>query len=123
MAAIGFIGREIPNNESLTGEIDLGKFSLVAIELPTNWAGTQITFQAKVVSREDADPNAEEKTEQWRNVYDSAGNELVVTVGANRIVTDIPELAPLRYIRIRSGTSTTTVNQSPSKQVRLIVKE
>lgn len=117
------LGVEIPNNESLSGQVDLGNNTLVAIEFPTNWGGgTQCTFQCKVNENEDLNPNSNEKVEQWRNVYDSAGNELVITVGANRVVTDIPELAPLRFIRIRSGTSTTPVPTSPSKIVRFLVK-
>lgn len=121
---VGVISADIPNNESLSGAFDLGGNSLIAIEFPTNWGGgTQITFQSKVKRTEDLNPNNGQAVEFWRNVYDAAGNELIVTCGANRIVTDIPELAPLRFLRIRSGTSTTPVPQSPGKSLRLIVKQ
>lgn len=122
MHAHSYIGVTIPNNEALSDEIDLGNNSLVAIEFPNTWAGTQITFQSKVVKGNAEGSTDIDNLEIWRNVYDSAGNELVVTVGSNRIVTDIPELAPLRFIRIRSGTSTTPVNQSPTKMIRVITK-
>lgn len=116
---ISVIGAEINNNEAISGSVDLGGFSLIALEMPELWAGTQVTFQCKA----ERSQTSAESIEDWDNVYDSAGNELTVTVAANRVVTDIPELAPLRFIRIRSGTSTTPVNQSPSKQIRIICKQ
>lgn len=120
---VGVIGTEIPNNEALSGEIDLGSNSLVAIEFPTTWSGTQITFQAKSKQTQESGDNSVDDLENWRNVYDSAGNELVVTVGSNRVVTDIPELAPLRLIRIRSGTAASPFNQSPSRVLKIYTKE
>jgi hypothetical protein len=116
------IGTTIPANEALSGAMDIGACSLVAIEMPESWAGTTITFQSKARRKEDTNPNADEESEDWDNVYDSAGNELAVVVAANRVITDIPELAPLSHIRIRSGTSATPVNQNPQKDIRLICK-
>jgi hypothetical protein len=120
------IGTELFANSALTGGIDLGSSSLIAIEFPTSWpaGATQVTFQAKSKNTLDAGDDASaEDAENWRNVYDSAGNELVVTCGQNRVVTDIPELAPLRYIRMRSGTSATPVNVNPTQVIKFIVKE
>lgn len=118
MAKVGVISAEIPANQSLTGEIDLGSNKLMAIEFPTTWAGTSITFQSKVERNENG-------LETWRNVYDDAGSEVTATVGSNRIVgldALALELSSLRYIRIRSGTSSSPVNQNPTKLLRLIVK-
>lgn len=127
MAKVSVISVQIPPNEALSSAADLESFSLIALEMPESWQGTQITFQAKAKRTEDLDPpvgsHGGQAVEDWDNVYDSAGNELVVTVAANRIVTDIPELAPLRFVRIRSGTSATPVNQNPAKEIRFIVKE
>lgn len=118
------IGVQIPPNESLSGGIDLAAHNLFAIEMPEAWAGTTITFQAKASPRDSDHPGVgDPNPEDWDNVYDSAGNELTVVVAAGRVVTDIPELAPLRYIRLRSGTSAAPVNQNPARQIRLICKE
>lgn len=114
----------IPNNEALSSGVDLGNFSLAALEMPEGWAGTQVTFQAKAKPRDSDHPGVgDPNPEDWDNVYDSAGNEVTVTVAANRVVVDLPELAAIRYLRIRSGTSATPVNQSPSKVIRLLLKE
>lgn len=126
MSKISIIGAEIPNNQALTGEIDLGSFLFFAIELPTTWAGTTITFQSKSSRQPNPGEVEPDDQETWRNVYDDTGTEVSLTVAANRIVsasTAALKLAPLRYIRIRSGTSAAPVNQSPSKPIKLIVKE
>ena len=120
MPSTRVISTTIPANEALSGGIDIGDAAFVGIEMPEGWAGTQITFQAKAKNKEDV--NNDPALEDYDNVYDSAGNELVVTVAANRIVTDIPELSPLRFIRIRSGTSGTPVNQNPAREIRIIAK-
>jgi hypothetical protein len=122
------LGTEIPNNESLSGMIDLGTHQLVAIEMPATWAGTAITFQAKSKLQEDEDvAQGEPNPEVWKDVYNDAGTEVSITVGANQIVgiaTAVLKdaIGPLRYIRLRSGTSGSPVQQSPSKQIKLIVK-
>lgn len=119
MAEIGVIGVQIPANQALSGEIDLGAFNLVAIEMPEGWAGSTITFQSKANRQEQG---SGVPVEDWDDVYDSAGNELQVTVAANRVVVDIPELASLRFIRIRSGTSAAPFNQNPTREIKLICK-
>lgn len=126
MQEVSVIGTEIPNNESRSGEVDLGNHTLAAIEIPATWAGTAITFQSKSTSRPALGDNSNDDLETWKDVYDSGGTELSVTVAANRIVVPTAAvaaaLAPLRYIRVRSGTAAAPVNQSPSKPIKLIVK-
>lgn len=120
------MGVEIPNNQAVSGSIDLGSMNIEAIDVPTNWAGTTITFQSK--SNRGSGDGTNSNVEIWRNVYNDAGTEVSVTVAANRIVgisaqVMMDALHGLRYIRLRSGTSGTPVNQSPAKIVRLICKE
>lgn len=119
------MGAEIPPNQALTGEIDLGSNKLFAIEFPSTWAGTSITFQAKTQGQPAAGDTSPDDLETWKNVYDDAGTEVTVTCAANRIVgldATALELSSLRWIRIRSGTSASPVNQNPAKPLKLIVK-
>lgn len=93
----------------------------MAIELPATFNATSITFQAKSERGNDESDNLE----TWKNVYDDAGTEVTVTVAGNRIVgldAVAMELAALRFIRIRAGTSAAPANQSPKKQINLILK-
>ncbi len=123
MAQVGTLGVQIPANQALSGEIDLGSNNLIAIEVPGSWAGgAVITFQAKgtEVNDEVSDP------EDWNDVYDDTGTEVSVTVAANRVVVigtvTKAAIGAIRYIRIRSGTAAAPVNQNPARNLRLLVK-
>lgn len=123
MAKLGVLGVQVPNNQAVTGMIDLGSHGLLAIEMPESWAGTAITFQAKA----ERSVTSAESTEDWDDVYDDTGTEVSITVAANRVVVigtvTKAAIGALRFIRIRSGTAASPVNQSPAKDFRLIVKE
>lgn len=127
MAANSVLGAQIPANESLSGEIDLGSFDLLALEMPEVWAGTTITFQSKAIPASATTSRVGITTEDWDNVYDDTGTEVSITVAANRVVVigtvTKAAIGALRYIRIRSGTSAAPVNQNPTMEIRLIVKE
>jgi len=124
MSDVKTISVTIPANEAVSSTADLGSSSLVAIEMPETWAGTSITFQSKAKVTEDVDGGP--ALEDLDNVYDSGGNEITWTVAANRVVVPTAAhesaMAPLRYLRIRSGTSAAPVGQNPAKIIRLLVK-
>lgn len=96
----------------LSEAISIDGRTLVAIYMPSSWVTANLTFQAAYL---------EDGT--YQNVYDSAGNELVVTAAASRVIVDIPELAPLKFLKIRSGTAATPVNQTSGAVIRLILKD
>lgn len=121
MASVGKIGVQIPANQAISGEVDLGANDLCAFEMPEGWAGTALTFQAKAQRSDSSAPGAED----WDDVYDDTGTEVSVTVAANRLVvvgTVTKALGNLRFIRIRSGTAAAPVNQNPSRLIRIITK-
>src|SRR4051812_5926236 len=110
MTDVLVLGTEIPNNEALSGVVDLGGYQLVAIEMPSSWSGTTLTFQAKNKNAVETGDNETDDAESWKDLYNDAGTEVSVTVAANRIVgvaTAVIKdaIAPIRYLRIRSGTS------------------
>jgi Tfp pilus tip-associated adhesin PilY1 len=104
-------------NEATSSSIDLGDSSLVAIEMPEAWTGTVLNIQCK--AEESANESA--STLDWDDVYDSAGNQIAITVAQNRVVVPTAAhaaaLAPLRFIRFVS-----TPAQNPSKTLRIITK-
>lgn len=120
------LGAEIPNNESRSGEVDLGEHNLVALWMPAGWAGTAITFQSKDHRQPEAGDVSVDDLETWKDVYDDAGTEVSITVAANRVVVigtvTKAAIGALRYLRVRSGTAAAPVNQSPTRVVKLIVK-
>lgn len=125
-AHFAVLGSEIPNNQSLTGEFDLAEHDLFAFAIPSTFTGSTLTFQSKTHHQPEAGDLSVDDAEAWRNVHDTSGTEVSITVAANRIVVPtaaIKEaLAPLRYLRIRCGTSAAPVNQSPTQALKIIAK-
>jgi len=101
----------ILSGASLSNSLDLGGNKLVGIIMPTSWTTANLTFQG-AVGEDDA----------YQDIYDTAGNELVVTAAASRILVDIPELSVCRFLKIRSGTTGTSVNQDATRNIKLLVK-
>lgn len=101
----------IAGGSSLSGAVDLNGLSLVAILMPTAWDGTSITFQASVNGTD------------WFNLHDAAGNAITVTVAASRYIQlDWQRFLGIRYLRIRSGTASSPVNQTATRTLRLVAR-
>jgi hypothetical protein len=113
----------IPENEAVSGYVDLGNHSLIAFEMPEVFDSTTITFQGKAKVSEDVTGG---QLEDLDNIYDDAGTELSVTVAPNRIVglkaDKASVLSAIRYLRVRSGTAASPVNVNPGVEIRLLVK-
>lgn len=105
----------ISSGTSLSGEVDLGPYELVAIHMPAGWDAADLTFQA-----------ADSPGGTFHDLYDDDGNEVTVTAAASRAIavkSDEKALAPLHAIKIRSGTSGVPVNQTADRTLTLILKE
>lgn len=93
--------------------IDLGGMQVGAIQMPATWAAAAITFQA----------SADGVT--YQDLYDDGGLEVSVTAVQGHCValnTNALNLAALRYIKPRSGTSATPVNQTAGAILTFILK-
>ena len=104
----------IANAASLSGEIDLEGFKLMALLMPGAWTAAALTFQASDVAGG-----------TFLDVYDDAGTEVTATVAASRAIgldAILPELAAIRFLKIRSGTTGTPVNQAAARTLTLVLK-
>lgn len=105
----------IASGASLSGAVDLEGFAVVAIEMPAAWTAAGITFQAASLSGG-----------TYLDVYDDAGAEVAISAGASRVIAvtgaDADALAPLQFIKIRSGTGGVPVAQAAERKLRLICK-
>ena len=108
----------ILSGQSLSGEIDLQGYQMLAIRIPAAWDTANITFLGARATTANGGT--------YVPVYDDAGLEVTVTVGgADRMITlDINalKLASLQYIKLRSGTSGSPVNQTADRTLYLIGK-
>jgi hypothetical protein len=100
----------IANNASLSDAVDLGGRKLVAIVMPDTWTTASLTFQGSVDGT------------NFFNVYDGA-IERALTVAANYYsALAIGDWVGFRWIRIRSGTAGTAVNQGGARTLTLVVQ-
>ena len=100
----------IANNESLSDAIDLADSSLVGIIMPAAWtaAGLHIAGSVDGIS--------------YYPLFDTAGNELGITTAVAAYMYSFdPGLAvPPKYIKLRSGTAGTPVNQGAARTFSVI---
>lgn len=99
----------IPLGQSLSGAIPIANAQPVALQMPAAWTAADITFR---VSQDDV---------TYFDVYNDDGVELAVKVGVGRhIVLGLPDFPGIRFMKLRSGTSGTPVNQAAARQINII---
>lgn len=104
----------IANGASLSGEVDLEGQAIQAIQMPAAWTAASLTFTASSASGGTFDP-----------VHDDGGTEVTITAAAARMIgldAIARELDGLRFIKVRSGTTATPVNQGAERILTLILK-
>lgn len=100
----------ITNGTSLSAAIDLGAATLFGIQLPAAWTTANLTFQGSTDGA------------TYANLYDSNGSEVTVTAAASQFIVMAvpPQWIGLRYLKIRSGTSGTAVNQAADRTLQIV---
>ena len=93
--------------------IDLAGSVLIGIEMPAGWDAADIT----VVGSADAGVTSKE-------VVDDGGTAVQFVVAAGRLIpVDWAAMLCVRWLRLRSGTSGTPVNQTADRLIGLVVRE
>jgi hypothetical protein len=101
----------IANGESLSGSVGLGGSTMVGIVMPATWTAANLTVQA---SHDGA---------TYNNLYDDLGTEVTVTAAASRYIALDPSVfAGIRYLKVRSGTSGSAVNQGGDRTITLVTR-
>lgn len=100
----------------LSGLIDLQGCQAFAIKMPAAWVAAALTFQA-----------CEREGGTFYDLYDDAASpaEVSVPVAQQQVVALAKYsvyLAPLRYIKVRSGTAATPVNQTGNPTLYILAK-
>jgi len=99
----------IEADASLSEAIAVDYVTITGIERFANWTAADITFS---VSNDGA---------TFTDLYDSTGTEVKVTTGsgARMIALSAGDYWPVRFLKIRSGTSATPVVQVAARALRL----
>lgn len=101
----------IAAGEALSGGIQLGGLRLCGIILPSGWDAAGITFQG----------SADGTT--YANLYDKTAEVFVAPItGAAFVALDPATFAAVPYVKIRSGTSASAVNQVDSVTLTLVLR-
>lgn len=101
----------ISNGQAITASIYLRDQPLVAIQMPASWTAANLTFQGS------------NDNTNFFDVYNLDGDEYTVTAAASRYIVLSPfEFQWARYIKIRSGTTGTPVNQSADRTIVLVTR-
>ena len=108
------VAATIAESGSLSTEVDLGAGRILCgIDMPADWTAANLTFQASYNTGGTFD-----------NLYDQYGNEKNITAAEDRyIALDDPAFwLGVRYLKVRSGTAASAVNQGAARTIQLITK-
>lgn len=93
---------DILDGASLSAAVNLQGGIITGIYVPASWTTAALTFQA-----------CDTADGTFVDMYDSDGNEISVAIGSSQFVAINPtNFYGVNFIRLRSGTTGTPVNQS-----------
>jgi len=110
--ALQTVTATILGTASLSAAVDLMGGRLVGIQMPSAWTAAGLTFQASADG------------ETYADLYDDGGNEVGGSAAASRyIVFDAgANFEGVRWLKVRSGTAASAVNQDATRTLTLAVK-
>ena len=97
---------------SLSGEVDGRGMRLAKIFMPSAWTAAGISFT-----------EAEASAGTFNPLYDDSGLEIAVTAAASTTIAISTNAIPLTgvgYLKVRSGTSASAVNQDDARVIGLL---
>jgi hypothetical protein len=98
----------IANGASLSNSLDMQYQPVRRIVMPSAWTAASLTFQ---VSHDGT---------TFYNLYDTSGEVTLSTTAANRAIGLTVTVTGWRYVKVRSGTADTPVNQAAERVFTVI---
>lgn len=97
----------ILNGGSLSAAIDVGQLRAARVQIPALWTTANLTFQTSIDGVTYAD------------LYDGSLEYTITAAASREILLPIADFLGIRYLKIRSGTSGTPVNQVADRTLLL----
>jgi hypothetical protein len=99
-------------NTALSGAICLGSGVLCAIKMPAGWDAAALTFQV-----------SDDQGVTWDELRDSSGTAITVAspTAGQRLELDASDFKSAVFLKVRSGTSGSAVNQTGAARVLTLV--
>lgn len=104
----------VASGASQSGELNVGDWTYAGLVMPSEWTTADITFLVSNKSGGTFVP-----------LYDDAGIEVTVKASQGTAVglaNAALALAPWRYVKLRSGTSASAVNQAGDRTIEVVLK-
>lgn len=102
---------DIAASASLSGAMRLDGLVPIALQMPSSWTTANLTFQG----------SADGTT--YYSAYDYNGSEITVVAAASEYIVLNPQIfAGFKYLKVRSGTAGTPVNQAAAREILLVMK-
>lgn len=100
----------VSNGTSLSNSVDLGPNRLFGIVMPAAWTAANLTFSVSVDGI------------TYNNLVDDGGAEVTVTAAASQfiVMSNPPKWFGIRWLKVRSGTSATPVNQGADRIISIV---
>ena len=105
----------ISNGTSLSNAALLGDHCLVGMMMSAGWDAASMTFQISF-----------DNGVTWQNLWDDSGNEVTLapTSPAGKYMALSPDpYGGIEFIKVRSGTSGSPVNQTADRDISLITRK
>ena len=108
--AVVAVPATITSGTALAPAVDMTIYRVFAISMPTTWTAAAITFQASIDGI------------NYFNVVDDTGTEVSITAAASQyiVLTTPAKMLGARWLKVRSGTSGTPVNQGSTVVVNIV---
>ncbi len=109
-APVSLANAHIANGASLSDVVDCASGRLARIDMPASWDAAVLTFQAS------------EDGAQFYDLHKADGAEYAVTAAANQaVLIESADFVSVRYLKVRSGTSGSPVNQTGARTLNIVL--
>jgi hypothetical protein len=104
----------IANGAALSGAVCLGSGVLCAIKMPSSWTTADLTFQV-----------SDDNGTTWDELLDASGAAVTVSgpAASERLELDAADFKSAVFLKVRSGTSGSAVNQAAARTLTLITRK
>lgn len=100
----------IADGQALSGKTFIGHGALVSLIIPAGWDAASITFRGSADG------------ENFYDIYDYLGTEVELEAAASRMIS-IDNFAGAPWMKVRSGTAGSPVNQTGDIVLTLVVQK
>ena len=101
----------IANNAALSSVLDTANIAVGGVLLPATWTTANLTVQGSIDGT------------NFFNITDQYGAEVVITAAASTIsLLSLGDMWAVQYLRFRSGTSVTPVNQGGARILTILCR-